>query len=198
MFVIFLVIWQKGISKQFSLFSSFKWNSVIVKQVLSISTPLIFQLAVSLISWEFFYVLIEHHGQEALAISNIMRNIFGLVGCINWAFAATAAAMVSNIIGQNQHDKVQPLILKIISLSTSASFVLCIIINLFPQILLSIFGQTESFIQHAVPVVRVITVAMVLMSFSTVWLNSVTGTGNSRVTLFIEIARLLFIAYTFI
>ena len=199
MFVIFLVIWQKGISKQFSLFSSFKWNSVIVKQVLSISTPLIFQLAVSLISWEFFYVLIEHHGQEALAISNIMRNIFGLVGCINWAFAATAAAMVSNIIGQNQHDKVQPLILKIISLSTSAAFVLCIIINLFPQILLSIFGQTESFIQHAVPVVRVITVAMVLMSFSTVWLNSVTGTGNSRVTLVIEIATIaLYCIYIYI
>ncbi len=191
MFVIFLVIWQKGISKQFSLFSSFKWNSAIVKQVLSISTPLIFQLAASLISWEFFYVLIEHHGQEALAISNIMRNIFGLVGCINWAFAATAAAMVSNIIGQNQHDKVQPLILKIISLSTSASFVLCLIINLFPQILLSIFGQTESFIQHAIPVVRVITVAMILMSFSTVWLNSVTGTGNSRITLFIEIGTIV-------
>jgi putative MATE family efflux protein len=199
MFVIFLVIWQKGISKQFSLFSNFKWNKVIAKQILSISTPLIFQLAVSLISWEFFYILIEHHGQEALAISNIMRNIFGIAGCINWAFAATAAAMVSNIIGQNQHDKVQPLILKIISISTSSAFVLCIIINLFPGILLSIFGQNESFIQHAVPVVRVITVAMVLMSFSTVWLNSVTGTGNSRVTLFIEMTTItLYCIYIYI
>jgi hypothetical protein len=28
---------------------------------------------------------------------------------------------------------------------------------------------------------------MVLMSFSTIWLNAVTGTGNSRVTLMIEI-----------
>jgi len=187
MFVIFLVIWRKGISKRFALFSSFKWNLPIVRQILSISIPLIFQLAVSLISWEFFYILVEHHGQEALAISNVMRNIFGLIGCVTWSFAATTAAMVSNIIGQRKHDKVQSVILKIISISTTASVVVCIIINLIPGTLLSVFGQDQNFIDHAVPVVRVLTVAMVLMSFSTIWLNAVTGTGNSRVTLMIEI-----------
>lgn len=187
MFVIFLVIWRKGISERFALFSSFKWNLPIVKQILSISTPLIFQLAVSLISWEFFYILVEHHGQEALAISNVMRNIFGLIGCVTWSFAATTAAMVSNIIGQRKHDQVQSIILKIISISTTASVIVCIIINLIPGTLLSVFGQDQSFIDHAVPVVRVLTVAMVLMSFSTIWLNAVTGTGNSRVTLAIEI-----------
>jgi MATE family, multidrug efflux pump len=191
MFVIFLVIWQKGISKRFSLFSHFGWNTPIIKQILSISVPLIFQLAVSLISWEFFYILIEHHGQEALAISNIMRNVFGLIGCVIWAFAATSAAMVSNIIGQGKHDNVYPLILKIISISTGVSFVVCILINLFPQALLSVFGQDETFTQHAIPVVRVVTFAMLLMSFSSIWLNAVTGTGNSRITLLIEIITII-------
>jgi MATE family, multidrug efflux pump len=191
MFVIFLVIWQKGISSRFSLFSHFGWNTLIIKQILSISIPLIFQLAVSLISWEFFYILIEHHGQEALAISNIMRNVFGLIGCIIWAFAATSAAMVSNIIGQGKHDNVYPLILKIISISTGVSFVVCILINLFPQVLLSVFGQDETFTQHAIPVVRVVTFAMLMMSFSSIWLNAVTGTGNSRITLLIEVITII-------
>ena len=62
-----------------------KKNGPKKKQVLSISTPLIFQLAISLISWEFFYILIEHHGKKALAKKNIIKNNFGLVGCINWA-----------------------------------------------------------------------------------------------------------------
>jgi putative MATE family efflux protein len=190
MFVIFLVIWRKGISKRFSLFIHFHWNGPIIQQVLSISTPLIFQLAISLISWEFFYILIEHHGQEALAISNIMRNIFGLVGCINWAFAATTAAMVSNIIGQGKHDKVQSLILKVISITTAASLIVCIFLNLFPETLLLAFGQDESFNQHSIPVIRVVTFAMVLMSFSTVWLNAVTGTGNSRITFLIEVVTI--------
>ena len=191
MFVIFLVIWRKGISQRFSLFSDFKWNGPIVRKILSISTPLIFQLAISVVSWEFFYILIEHHGQEALAISNIMRNIFGLLGCISWAFAATGASMVSNIIGQGKHDEVYRLILKIITLSTGASLVICSVINLFPDLLLSVFGQDENFTQHAIPVVRVVTIAMTLMSFGTVWLNAVTGTGNSRVTLIIEIITIV-------
>jgi putative MATE family efflux protein len=190
MFVIFLVIWWKGISKRFSLFSHFSWNPTIVKQILSISTPLIFQLAFSLTSWVFFYILIEHHGQEALAISNIMRNVFGFIGCITWAFAATSAAMVSNIIGQGKHDQVHSLILKIITISTALSLVVCILLNLFPQILLSVFGQAESFTHHAIPVVRVLTVAVLLMSFSSIWLNAVTGTGNSRVTLIIEVVTI--------
>jgi MATE family multidrug resistance protein len=190
MFVIFVVIWRKGISKRFALFSHFGWNAPIVKQILSISTPLIFQLAVSLISWEFFYILVEHHGQEALAISNIMRNIFGIVGCISWSFAATTAAMVSNVIGQGKHEKVQPLILKIISITLTASIVICILLNLFPQTLLSVFGQDDSFNQHSIPVIRVVTFAMVLMSFGTVWVNAVTGTGNSRVTFLIELVTI--------
>jgi Na+-driven multidrug efflux pump len=196
MFVIFLVIWRKGISKRFALFSHFSWNVPIIKQILSIATPLIFQLAVSLVSWEFFYILVEHHGQEALAISNIMRNIFGIVGCISWSFAATTAAMVSNVIGQGKHEKVQPLILKIISITMTASVIICIFLNLFPQTLLSVFGQDASFNQHAIPVIRVVTFAMVLMSFGTVWLNAVTGTGNSRITFLIEfITIILYSAY---
>lgn len=191
MFTIFLVIWRKGISKRFSLFSHFTWNTRIIKQILSISLPLIFQLAVSLISWEFFYILIEHHGQEALAISNIMRNIFGLVGCVTWAFAATGAAMVSNVIGQGKHDKVYALILKIITISTGGALLICTLINLFPQVLLSVFGQDETFTQHAIPVVRVLTFAVVLMSFSSICLNAVTGTGNSRITLLIEIITIV-------
>jgi Na+-driven multidrug efflux pump len=81
MFVIFVVIHYKGISQRFSLFRHFKWNNSNARQIMSISLPLIFQLAISIISWEFFYILIEHHGQMALAVSNVMRNIFGLVGC---------------------------------------------------------------------------------------------------------------------
>lgn len=191
MFVIFVVIHYKGISQRFSLFSHFKWDGKYAQQIMSISLPLIFQLAISIISWEFFYVLIEHHGQQALAISQVMRNVFGLAGCFTWAFAATSSSMVSNIIGQGKRDQVPGLIMKIVRISTLISVVMALLINLFPGVLLSIFGQDESFVKAALPVVRVVTSAMVLMSFSVVWLNAVTGTGNSRYTLFIEVITIL-------
>ncbi|MEO7983202.1 MAG: MATE family efflux transporter, partial [Bacteroidota bacterium] len=199
MFVIFVVIHYKGISQRFEVFRHLKWDSGYARQILSISLPLVFQLAISITSWEFFYILIEHHGQMALAVSNVMRNIFGLVGCFTWAFAATSSSMVSNIIGQGKKDEIQKLILKIVKISTGLAIIVAIGINLFPRLLLSIFGQDEIFITAAIPVVRIVTSAMVLMSFSVVWLNAVTGTGNSRVTFFIELITItLYCIYVYL
>jgi multidrug resistance protein, MATE family len=199
MFVIFAVIHYKGISKRFSLFGHFRWNNAIAKQIMTISLPLIFQLAISLISWEFFYILIEHHGQTALAASNIMRNIFGFMGCVTWAFAATTSAMVSNIMGQGKKEQVIPLINRIMKLSVSASLVVCLLINLFPEPILSIYGQDEAFMQAAIPVARVVTLAMIIMAFGATWLNAVTGTGNSRITFLIElIVIILYCIYVYV
>jgi multidrug resistance protein, MATE family len=189
--VIYAVIHRKGITKKFAVFEHLKWSTAEAKMILSISLPLIFQLAISLISWQFFYILIEHHGQTALAVSNVMRNIFGLIGCITWALAATTSAMVSNVIGQGKKEQVVPLIWRIIKISTGLSLIVAILINLFPSTLLSIYGQDETFIVEAVPVTRIVTVAMILMSFSVVWMNAVTGTGNSRITFLIELITIV-------
>jgi len=191
LFIIYLIIHKKGITARFGLFAHFKWNAAIAKSILNVSLPLIFQLAISLISWEFFYILIEHHGQTALAVSNVMRNIFGLIGCVTWALAATTSSMVSNIIGQGKQQEVMRLIWKIVRISTGLSFIIALLINIFPEALLSIYGQDEAFVQAAVPVARVVTVAMMLMSISVIWMNAVTGTGNSRVTFLIELSTII-------
>lgn len=191
MFVIFVVIHRKGLTRRFSLFSHFRWDSDYARRILSISLPLISQLAISVISWEFFYILIEHHGQQALAISQVMRNVFGVAGCFTWAFAATSSSMVSNIIGQGKSRQVGMLINRIVRLSLLFGTSLALLINLFPGTLLAIFGQDKAFITAAIPVMRVVTLAMVFMSFSVVWLNAVTGTGNSRYTLLIELVTIV-------
>jgi Na+-driven multidrug efflux pump len=66
------------------------------------------------------------------------------------------------------------------------------VVNFFPAQILSIYGQDQSFIHHAVPVMRVVSVAIVLMSFGSIWLNAVTGTGNTKVNLGIELITIFF------
>lgn len=191
MFVIYLVIKQKGISKRFSLFQQVRWEKDKALLIADLSGPLIFQSAVSVTSWYFFYVLVEHHGQTSLAVSNTMRNIFGFFGVFAWAFASTTNAMVSNIIGQNKKDMVPLLIKKIMLLSCSIAILVCILLNSFPQLYLSIYGQDGDFMQLGVPVIRVVAFAMILMSIGTVWLNAVTGTGNSKITFVIELSAII-------
>lgn len=200
MFVIFLIIHKKGITKRFSIFNSLKWDTKNTRLISSMSAPLVFQHAISIISWEIFYILIERNNSEtALAVSSTMRNIFGIFGSFTWAFAAASSSMVSNIIGQGQHDKVEHLIRSIVRLSTGMAIVVFIILNIAPRLFLSIYGQSEEFITVGIPVVRVISVAMILMSFSVVWVNAVTGTGNTKVSLLIEAATIvLYCIYVYV
>jgi putative MATE family efflux protein len=199
MFVIFLVMHRKGITKQFGLFKNFAWNAKQSTQILAMSAPLIMTHAISLLAWVFFYLLVEHHGEMSLAVSNVMRNIFGFFGIFNWAFASTSNAMVSNVIGQGYKEKVIPLIYRITRFSAGFAMIICLLLNLFPRFFLSVYGQDEAFITFAIPVVRVVSLAMVLLSVSVVWLNAVTGSGNSRVTFIIElIAVTLYSAYVYV
>lgn len=128
-----------------------------------------------------------------------MRNIFGFFGVFTWAFAATTNTMVSNVIGQGKKDQVIILINKIVRISLGISVCVALILNLFPHLFLSMYSQGEAFIEEAIPVVRIVSSALILMSFSTIWLNAVTGTGNSAITLYIEmITIVLYCVYVYL
>ncbi len=183
---IYAVISNRGISRQFQLFREPRLNRVYVAHILEVAAPLMFQTAISIISWQYFFLLIEHHGSTALAVSNVMRHLFGLPGCLTWAFATTTSTMVSNLIGQGRSEEVPLLIRRILTLSVSMILIVCLLLNIWPELFLLPFGQTKAFVAEAIPVLRVVTGAMVLMAFGTVFLNSVTGSGNTRVTFLIE------------
>lgn len=196
---LYIIIHQTGIHKTFSFFEKITWDWSIAKKILIQSSPLVAQYAISIITWEYFYILIEHHGERALAISNTMRNIFGLFGIFAWAFAATANTMVSNIIGQGRQDEVRPLIKRIATISFFVAAFVFVVLNIDPKLFLQIYGQQEAFIEEGVPVVRIISVVLLLMSVGTVWLNAVTGTGNTMVNLIIEsITIILYSLYVYL
>ena len=197
--VIYLVIHYQKIGARFELFKSFSAKWEYIKLILVQSSPIMMQYMISIISWEFFYILIEHRGEQALAVSNAMRNIFGFFGSFTWAFAATANTMVSNIIGQNMQDKVIPLINKIVKWSFGFALMVCILLNVFAHQFLSIYGQGEGFMQEGIPVLRVVSFALLIMSIATIWLNAVTGTGQSKINLAIEfVAIIIYIIYAYL
>lgn len=196
--VIYLVIHYQKIGARFELFKKWELEFNYIKLIMLQSSPLMMQYMISIISWEFFYILIEHKGEEALSISNAMRNIFGFFGCFTWAFAATSNSMVSNIIGQNKQEEVIGLIQKIMKWSFGFAAVICLLLNLFATQFLTIYGQSPSFVENAIPVLRVVSIGLLIMSMGTIWLSAVTGTGQSIVTLRIEFyAIIIYVAYVY-
>ncbi len=197
--VTYFVIRWKGISQRLDLFKHWAFDAANTKIILKQSAPLIGQFALSIIAWEFFYILIEHHGELDLAVSNAMRNIFGVFGCFTWAFASATNAMVSNVIGQGLQHRVMELIHKIIKLNFGFALIVCLLLNIFPHLFLSVYGQGEDFVATAIPVLRVVSTALVIMSISIVWLNAVVGTGNTKINLFSEMMAItLYCTYVYI
>ena len=199
MIVVFLLIFIKRLHIRFHLFNYLRYSRELTKLILNISAPLIGQFSISLISWLIFYILIEHHGERALAISNVMRNIFSLSGVFIWAFASTTNAMVSNIIGQGRSNDVHKLINRIMGLSLVSALFMFVLFNVFAHELLSVFRLSKEFVDAAVPVLRIVTTGMLFMSVSVVWLNAVTGTGNTRMNLIIEAVTIVaYLVYVYL
>jgi multidrug resistance protein, MATE family len=186
MFVVFMVIRRKGIAKRFQLFKNFQPDKQNLFLIWTMSFPLVFQHAISIMSWEYFFLLNDAHGETALAISNAMRNLFGMGGVITWSLAATTNMMVSNIIGQGKQQEVWGLLKKLIRVSSGLTLIIILILNLLPRTVLSIYGQDGAFMELAIPVLRIVSAAMLLQSFAVVFLYAVTGSGNPRITLLIE------------
>lgn len=197
MIVVFLVLIYTGLKKKYGLFSSFAFNKVFNKQILKVSVPLVAQYIISLTTWLIFFILIESRGPQAKAISNVMRNVFGLAGVFVWAFASTTSSMVSNLMGQQREDQVIRLVKRISMWSILFCAVMVTILNIFPDVFFRLFGQPETFIMEGIPVIRMVSVSIMFMSVANIWLNSVTGTGKTKVNLAIEIVAItLYLAHT--
>lgn len=197
MVVVFLVIVYTGLKKRYLLLEDLRFNRFFNKEILKVSVPLVSQYVISVTTWLVFFLLIEGRGTEAKAISNVMRNVFGLAGVFVWAFASTTSSMVSNLMGQQMEEKIIPLVKRIMFWSMGLCACMCGILNLFPEFFFRLFGQNEEFVSGGVTVIRMVSLGLLFMSIANIWLNAVTGTGKTKVNLLIEIVAIsLYLCYT--
>ncbi len=197
MIVVYSVLFYTGLKSKYQLLKNFRFEPVISKEIFRVAVPLIFQYLISVTTWLIFFLLIEARGTMAKAISNTMRNVFGLVGVFVWAFAGTSNAMVANLMGQGRQDMVLPAIKRISYWSFGLCIIMVALLNLFPYMFFRMFGQDETFVTEGVPVIRIVSMGMLFMSLANIWLNGVTGTGKTKVNLLIEIvAIMLYLGYT--
>lgn len=195
--VVLIVLFKTGLTHQYSLLKKYAYDQPKSKEIIKVATPLTLQYVISVGTWLMFFILIEDKGTAAKAISNTMRNVFGLVGVFVWAFAATCNTMVSNLMGQKKEELVILAINKIMLLSIGFCFLMCLIVNIFPEQFFGLFGQGKEFIAQGIPVLRVVSGGLILMSVANIWLNGVTGTGKTTMNLIIEIiAIIVYIGYT--
>ena len=182
-----VIFFSHRLYRSYPVFNFRNFDVALSQRTLAVASPLIVQFMFSIGGWLVFFIFIEHLGGQSLAASQVLRNIFGIVGVGTWALATTCNTMVSNLIGQGRRREVTGVILRICKLSLLYAAVVCAGLLLFSREFLSIYSNDLSLISFAIPSMRVIVLATLVMSISTVVFNGVVGTGNTLVNLTIEI-----------
>ncbi|NCX95028.1 MAG: MATE family efflux transporter [Chitinophagia bacterium] len=194
-----ILFFSQKLHKVYSIQLLQKIDFNLVGRMIMVALPLIVQFLFSIGGWLIFFFFIEHLQGQALAASQMLRSIFGLVAVGAWALATTCNTMVSNVIGQGNTNLV-PLIIKRVSLlSFSYTLILGIILWVFAYQFLSLYSSDRALILYAIPSLKVVVSGTLVMCIATTAFNAVVGTGNTFVNLSIEISCvMLYLVYCYI
>ena len=171
-------------------FRSFDFQ--LLKRVLSISIFTMMQYFISLSTYFMLFVAVEHLGQRSLAVANIVRSIYVILLIPINSLSMATNTFVSNCIGAGRPDQVFSIIRRITNYSVVIMVVLLFLVCLFPNQVLSVYTGDEQLIKASVASIYVIVAALLIAAAANIVFNGVTGTGNTKAALYIELAVLFF------
>ena len=190
--VMFFVIytWKKVEYKKYGLFRFTRVDFRMLGQILSVSIWVMIQHGIAFGGWFVFFIAMEHLGERPLAITNVVRSISSFLFMFVNAFASTNSSLVSNLIGAGESDRVLPLSRRMIGLCYAFVLPIGILIAMFPSTVLRIYTDNPDLIVCSIPSLWVMLSSYLFAVPGFIYFFSVSGTGNTRRALEIDMASI--------
>ncbi len=189
------MIWHTVYRTDMKLYGLFEFRKVELKTILSIlnlSIFIMFQYFISISTWFMFFIFIERMGEQPLAISNIGRSLYTFLMIPGTALATSVSTLVSNLIGAGRKEEVLPFVRKTVGIGLLIAFPMAVLTYLFPEIFARIYTDDASLIVACIPVMKVVSIAILFCAVGMLIFNAVSGTGNTRTAFVIEFLTLFF------
>ena len=186
--MLFLVIYlifseERRIYKLFEYFS-FNFKSMI--ELLKVGSPLMLQGFSALATWTLFFTWLEQKGQFDLTVSQNIRSIYFLAFVPIWGFAGTTKTYISQYIGAQEFDKI-PIIQRKIQVMTVLFLLVTFHGALFyPEAMIRMINPEEVYVQKSAEILRLITLSILVFGFSSVYFQTIHGSGNTLHSMAIE------------
>jgi putative MATE family efflux protein len=193
-FVFAVAVFYQGFVKKFGMFQRLLPSKKLLNPIFSTSLPVMLQYFVSHLGWFLFFIIIEQNGPRALAVSIVIRMVYMFQMVPFWGFSSATNTMVSRLIGEGRSASVVP-VLKRISLFALFAAVPLIVLNVtFPESLmaLALNKNDANLIADCIPTLYVVSSALLFFAVGSVWFSGVSGSGNTKVTLMIEVLTIAF------
>jgi len=179
-------------AKKYGLFNFEKIDLKTIKQVLDLSIFIMLQYFTSIVTWFLFFLFIERMGERPLAATNIGRSLYIVLMMPGVALSTTVNTLVSNLIGAGHKDFVMPFLNKMIKLVLVLIIPIMIFTFAFPELFIRIYTNYTGLIADTVPIIRVVSIAMIFFAVSNIVFSALLGTGNTRTALAIDLGGMVF------
>lgn len=176
--------------KKYNLFHFCHFEKHLLGRILNISVWTMIQAFISISTWFLFFIAVEHLGERPLAITNVLRNISSLFFIIVSAFATTISSLVSNLMGSGDFEKIMPAFRQVSKVCYMFILPLLLIMSLFPTLIMRIYTDNLELIHSAIPSFYVMIFIYLLSVPANLLFNMVSGTGNTRSALWMEMIAL--------
>jgi putative MATE family efflux protein len=186
--MLFLIIYlifseERRIYKLFEYFS-FNFKSMI--ELLKVGSPLMLQGFSALATWTLFFTWLEQKGQFDLTVSQNIRSIYFLAFVPIWGFAGTTKTYISQYIGAKEFDKI-PIIQRKIQIMTVVFLLITFHGAMFyPEAMIRLINPEEIYVQKSAEILRLITLSILVFGFSSVYFQTIHGSGNTLHSMMIE------------
>ena len=168
-----------------------KFRLDVLKRMLNVAFWTMIQNFFSLSTWFLFFLYVEHLGERSLAVTNIVRNVSGILFMVLMAFASTCGSLVSNLIGAGHSDCVAGTIRQHVRIAYVFVLPLALLFALFPKLILGIYTDIPDLQDAAVHSLWVMCSTYLFLVPANVYFQAVSGTGNTRTALGMELATLV-------
>jgi MATE family, multidrug efflux pump len=177
--------------KKFAFTLKQKIDLKIIKPLINLSYPLMFQGMLSLSTWWLFFGLIEHMGSDNLEIAHNIRYMYFIAFIPIFGFGAATKTYVSNLVGRGQEHLIPKIQWKITILSMICLILLFHGAYFYPNILIQIVehnpNASSELLNKSAEALRFVSGSILLFSIVIVPFHSISALGNTKHTFMIEL-----------
>lgn len=175
-------------------FAKINFSPKLISRILNISSFTMVQYLISMSTWFIFFMAIEQHSEDALKITNLVRSFYMVYFIPMNALATTANTLVGNAIGAGDAKMVLKLVRKIALLNLGIVVFMVIATLISPEFWISFIAPQDqlSLVADTVSPLIVLLFSLPITSLSIVVFNAISGTGNTKVALILEVITLIF------
>lgn len=153
--------------------------------------PVMLQQFMTTAIWLLFFVVLEHLGERALAVSQMARSVMLVVLLPLMGFSSATNTLVSYLIGKNRSGDVIGVIRRVSLYSSLFVATLALLCVLFSTFVFSLYTDDMMLVEMARPILYVLAVSSTIQGSSFMLLSGVTGTGRTLTAFFLEFFVLL-------